>query len=389
MTKVDNRLKPLSWLYGFGVGVRNELFNLKLLKSKEFDIPVIGVGNITVGGTGKTPCVEYLVNLLKNYCRLAVLSRGYKRKSKGFVIVNIDKHRTTSIDVGDESFQMKSKFPDVIVAVDEKRVDGIEKLLRLPEKPELIILDDCYQHRYVKPGLNILLIDYNRMISEDCLLPAGRLREPASNRDRADIIIVTKCPADMKPIDFRVLTKTVDTFPYQKLFFSTIIYENLRKGLTEGKNRSLTDLENTNVLLLSGIATPEQLHEDLAHYTSKITPLFFPDHHDFNDEDVKKINFTFAGMAEPKLVITTEKDEVRLKNTYGLSEDVKDHLYVLPITMQIINEQEDKFRKIIAEYANINLEPVTETVTNSIQMEFLDNSVKDEEQKPQVISFDF
>ncbi|MDO4802473.1 MAG: tetraacyldisaccharide 4'-kinase, partial [Prevotellaceae bacterium] len=217
---------PLSWGYGLAVFLRNELFDLGILKSQEFDIPIIGVGNITVGGTGKTPCVEYLIRLLKDDCKVAVLSRGYKRKTKGYVLAN---DNTPATDIGDEAFQIKQKFPEVIVAVDEKRVDGIKHLLQLNPKPDVVILDDCYQHRYVKPGINILLMDYNNMPDKDKLLPAGRLREPVSSRIRADIIIVTKCPADLKPIDFRVLTKEVGVYPYQRVYFSSIQYQALRK----------------------------------------------------------------------------------------------------------------------------------------------------------------
>lgn len=385
LIKIDSKLKPLSWLYGFAVGIRNELFNLNILKSKEFDIPIIGVGNITVGGTGKTPCVEYLIRLLQDNCKLAVLSRGYKRKSKGFVLAKNEDYGTSSTEIGDEPYQLKTKFPNVIVAVDEERVDGIEKLLSLPEKPDLIILDDCYQHRYVKPGLNILLIDYNRMISDDYLLPAGRLREPAYNRDRADVIIVTKCPANMKPIEFRVLTKTVNAYPYQKLFFSTIAYGNLRKVFSDSPEIVLDSLEETNVLLLTGIATPEQLHDSLTTYTKKLHPLAFPDHHEFTDEDVKKINSAFASISEPKLIVTTEKDETRLKSLFGLSDEVKEKMYVLPIMMEIINENKEKFQKVIADYSCINIQPTVQNKRDTLDT--LQSAIS-EEVKPKIISFD-
>ncbi|MDO5447793.1 MAG: tetraacyldisaccharide 4'-kinase, partial [Prevotellaceae bacterium] len=314
MNKIDRinpKLIPLSWLYGLGVGIRNELFNMKLLPSKQFDVPVIGIGNITVGGTGKTPHVEYLIELLRKNCKVAVLSRGYMRKTKGFVLA--DKNSRME-EIGDEPYQMMQKYPDVTFAVDEKRVDGIKRLLALEKSrvPDVILLDDSYQHRYVKPGINILLVDYHHLISEDHLLPAGRLREPASNRDRADVIVITKCPDNMKPIDFRVLTKTIEALPYQKLFFSTIEYKQLRKIFLDNVDEiaSLDDLENKNVLMLTGIASPEALHEEISKHTNKIVPLSFDDHHDFLPNDIAKINATFANMAEPKLIITTEKDEM-------------------------------------------------------------------------------
>ena len=207
------------------VNFRNTLFNLNILRGKEFEVPVISVGNITVGGTGKTPHTEHLIRLLSKKFDIAVLSRGYKRKSSGFMVVETN---STSSQTGDEPLQIKKKFPSVMVAVDEKRVRGIEKILAISEKrPDVIILDDAFQHRYVTPSINILLIDFSRMITEDDLLPLGRLREPASNRDRANIIIVTKCPREIKPIDERIITKDLHIWPYQDLFFSRIKYGEL------------------------------------------------------------------------------------------------------------------------------------------------------------------
>ncbi len=335
---------PLSWGYGLAIFLRNELFDFGILRSQEFDIPIIGVGNITVGGTGKTPCVEYLIRLLKDDCKVAVLSRGYKRKTKGYVLAN---DNTPANDIGDEAFQIKQKFPEVIVAVDEKRADGIKHLLQLNPKPDVVILDDSYQHRYVKPGINILLMDYNNMPDKDKLLPAGRLREPVSSRSRADIIIVTKCPADLKPIDFRVLTKEVGVYPYQRVYFSSIEYQPLRK-MESGGSASITP--DTNVLLLTGIATPMQMYEDIKKKTTHITSLTFADHHEFLADDILKINNTFANMAQPKIIVTTEKDETRLMATTKLSQEVKDNLYVQPIEVRIINEQEEKFMNTIEEF---------------------------------------
>ena len=385
--RLNTKLIPLSWLYGFAVGVRNELFNLKILKSKQFKEPVIGIGNITVGGTGKTPHVEYLVELLKESCKLAVLSRGYKRKTKGFVLADAN----TGIDsIGDEAFQVKQKYPNITVAVDEKRVDGIKHLLALEgdAKPDVILLDDCYQHRYVKPGISILLVDYHHMLSDDHLLPAGRLREPASNRDRADVIIITKCPEEMKPIDFRVLTKTIDAYPYQKLFFSSIVYKSLNKVFSnnEEKTEELSHMTDRNVLLLTGIASPETIHDEISKYTTKIIALNFDDHHEFLPNDISKINATFANMPEPKLIVTTEKDVTRLKAVSGLSEDVKAHLYSLPISVKIINDQEDKFNKMIADYVRQNSETDV-VIAKKEEEEKPVEVVKKVEESPKTISF--
>ena len=349
---INSKLIPLSWLYGLAVGVRNELFNLKILRSKSYEFPVIGIGNITVGGTGKTPHVEYIINMIKRSCRVAVLSRGYKRSSKGYVLADANTPMTM---IGDEPFQMKKKFPEVIVAVDEKRTDGIDKLMQLNEKPDVVVLDDCYQHRYVKPGMQILLVDYNHMPGDDHLLPAGRLREPAANRDRADIIIVTKCPADMKPIDFRVLTKTINAYPYQKLFFSTMEYQQLYKLFDNEVSLSLTDIPaEANILLLTGIARPEQMHAELHKQAKNITHLSFGDHHDFTANDATTINTTFAAMPEKRIIITTEKDASRLMFLEGLSDEVRQNLYVLPIMVRFLNEQEDRFHKLIADFVSHN-----------------------------------
>ena len=198
--KINEWLTPLSWFYGLGVNIRNFLFDTGMQKSRSFKTPVISVGNITVGGTGKTPHVEYLVRLLQDHLRLAVLSRGYKRKTNGFVIAD---DTTKMSDIGDEPFQMKQKFPKLTVAVDHSRADGICRLTKNDSKDadiDVVLLDDAFQHRQVKPGINILLVDYHRLIIYDKLLPAGRLREPLYGKDRADIVIVTKCPSELKPM---------------------------------------------------------------------------------------------------------------------------------------------------------------------------------------------
>ena len=222
---------------------------MKVLKSRSFDTPVISVGNITVGGTGKTPHVEYLVRLLKNQQHVAVLSRGYKRKSKGFLLAA---NNTPMSDIGDEPYQMKQKFKDIDVAVDNKRTRGIQNLISgdYTGKPvDVILLDDAFQHRYVKPGLNILLIDYHRLVIYDKLLPAGRLREPVSGKDRADIVIVTKCPKTLTPMEFRVLTKQMNLYPYQQLYFTTLEYDYLMPLYpieTENTVSSLDSLKGKN-----------------------------------------------------------------------------------------------------------------------------------------------
>ena len=353
--KLNKKLLPLSWIYGLGVGFRNFLFEMGILKEHAYNTPVISVGNITVGGTGKTPHVEYLIRLLKDKIHVAVLSRGYKRKSSGFLMAKSD---TPLHELGDEPYQMKQKYAEIDVAVDAKRTRGIENLVsgKYTEKEvDAILLDDAYQHRYVKPGLNILLVDYHRLIIHDKLLPVGRLREPVKGKDRADIVIVTKCPRTLTPMEFRVLTKQMNLYPYQQLYFTTIKYEPLRP-LFDGTEHfgKLEDLANRHILLLTGIASPKQIYYDLKPYTSYIHPLRYGDHHNFKKKDIKKINDAFEALPSPKLIITTEKDAVRLKEIEGLSPETRRSLYVLPISIDFMLQGDESFNEKIIGYVHKN-----------------------------------
>ena len=351
--KINEWMLPLSWLYGLGVRLRNQMFELGILKSRSFDIPVISVGNITVGGSGKTPHVEYLIRLLKDKVKVAVLSRGYKRKSKGFVLADAE---TCMKDIGDEPYQMKTKFPDIHVAVDKNRCHGIDMLTgnEKSNDTDVILLDDAFQHRYVKPGVNILLVDYHRLIIYDKLMPAGRLREPQNGKARADIVIITKCPKDLKPMEFRVIIKAMDLYPYQQLFFTTLEYDNLRQ-MQGGEEMSLKQLnKNTNILLLTGIASPKQMTYDLKEYSDNITPMTFPDHHQFTDKDIELINNTFCQMSSPKMIITTEKDSVRLTGMEGLSDEIRRNIYILPIRIKFMLGQEEEFNNKIIGYVQKN-----------------------------------
>lgn len=358
---INKKLLPFSWLYGFGVGFRNMLFEMGILKSRSYTVPVISVGNITVGGTGKTPHVEYLIRLLKDKANVAVLSRGYKRKSHGFVLADAE---TPMKMIGDEPYQMKQKFPDITVAVDSKRTRGIDHLIggEAGKDIDVVLLDDAFQHRYVKPGINILLVDYHRLIIYDELLPAGRLREPVKSKDRADIVIITKCPWNLKPMEFRVITKAMKLYPYQQLFFSTHEYEMPIAVFPEEQGKlgasetldSLASLKDKNVLLLTGIGSPEQMKHDMEQMTDHVTPLTFSDHHDFKQKDIVAINEAFAALPEPKVIITTEKDATRLAVLEELSSEVKQHLYKLPIYIQIMQDQEELFNQAILGYVRKN-----------------------------------
>ena len=356
--RVNKALLPLSWLYGLAVGVRNMLFDVGLFRSRAFEIPVIAVGNITVGGTGKTPHVEYLTDLLRKYCRVAVLSRGYKRKSKGFLKAA---EGTTMTEIGDEPYQMRRKFPDVTVAVDKNRCHGIDVLTAEDKTLDVILLDDAFQHRYVKPGINILLVDYHRLIIYDKLLPAGRLREPLSGKSRADIVIVTKCPRNMKPMEYRVITKAMSLYPFQMLFFTSLEYGRLRPVFKEGGARQGTcdpndpeQLRQCHVLLLTGIASPRQMIQDMTPRVASLTPLTYRDHHAFTAKDIRAINQTLDDLPEPRIIITTEKDTVRLEQTEGLSPEARACLYEQPVKPCFMQEQESNFNNHIIDYVHKN-----------------------------------
>lgn len=350
--KINRWLQPLSWFYGLGVRFRNTLFETGFLKSKSFTMPIISVGNITVGGTGKTPHVEYLIRLLQDHSRVAVLSRGYKRKSHGFQIAD---ESSTARTIGDEPFQMKQKYPKVIVAVDKDRVHGIEALNQQHHDIDVILLDDAFQHRYVKPGINILLVDYHRLIIYDTLLPAGRLREPLTGKNRADIVIITKCPKDLKPMEYRVITKAMDLYPYQQIFFTTLEYGDIKPIFKkEGTLANLEQLKNHHVLLLTGIASPRQMKEDISPMVSKLSMLSFPDHHAFNQKDIEQICSEFAKLPSPKCIITTEKDAARIIGLKGLCEEIKENIYILPVRIKFMLNQEEKFNDNIIGYVRKN-----------------------------------
>lgn len=336
-------LLPISWLYGFVVFIRNKMFECKILKQKEYDVPVICVGNITVGGTGKTPHTEYLIELLQSDYRIAVLSRGYKRKSKGFVLAQ---KGSTVDEIGDEPYQIKSKYPNILVAVDGERQRGIENLLALPEneKPNVILLDDAFQHRYVKPSFTILLTDYNRLMTRDKLLPAGRLREPVHYAEKANIIIVTKCPDGITPLDLRLLAKDIQAYPYQDLFYTSFRYGALMPVFTENEEElSLKKLQNKDVLLVAGIANPRPFFKKVKRYIKKAETLQYSDHYQFTPKDISDMKSSLKSMGDKeKVIIVTEKDAARFRSMSNLDEEVKSILYYLPIRVSFVNEEEKK-----------------------------------------------
>lgn len=341
-------LIPLNIIYSTIVGTRNFLFHIGILKTKSFGIPVLCVGNITVGGTGKTPHTELIIAELKEKFRVACLSRGYKRKTRGFIIAG---DKSTARDIGDEPMQIKNKFPDIIVACDANRVRGIEKLLALPEKPEVIILDDAFQHRYVQADKNIVLVDYNRPVYEDYLLPMGRLRESTSALKRADYIIVTKCPKNMQPIERRIVSKHLKIKAYQQLFFTTMEYGSIKS--LNGNDSPAIPSKEAAILCITGIACPESYVSHLENYTGNITHLKYSDHYNFKKSDIIRIEKAFSELnRKEKYIFTTEKDAARLISC-ELPEELKQHIYYIPIIPVFMN-QENLLLNELSEYVRKN-----------------------------------
>lgn len=333
--QLNSFLSPLSFLYGLGVKARNQLFDWGLLPSERYPIPIISIGNLAVGGTGKTPHTEYIIRLLKNEYKIAVLSRGYKRQSSGFLLANTT---STSREIGDEPFQMKNKFPDILVAVDANRRRGIRNLLALPDeqRPEVILLDDAFQHRYVIPSLSIVLTDYHRLFYSDKLMPVGLLREPIHGIRRADMVIVTKCKEDMKPIEYRIIEENMKLRAHQLLYFTHIVYDEI-KPVFPAKSRNLTKdkiKKKDDILLVSGIASPGHFFKEVKKYSNRIQLINFPDHHDFNKRDFKRMKAIVDKMPSAnKWILVTEKDAARLKDNPLVPDKWKDILYYLPITI--------------------------------------------------------
>jgi tetraacyldisaccharide 4'-kinase len=336
-------LFPFSLLYGLVVIIRNWCYDGGILKSRSFKLPVISVGNLDVGGAGKSPMTEYLVRLLKKKYKLATLSRGYGRETKGYLVATAF---TTASQIGDEPAQFKHKFPDITVAVCEKRVVGIKQLI---PGHNLVILDDAYQHRGVKPGLSILLFDYNRIDEPHLLLPAGNLREPFSGRWRADIIVISKCPEQLTSDEQSVIVGKIGPLPYQSLFFTTVSYCVFEDRA--GKRTNTTIDADTTVFLLTGIANPQPLAQHLEKYTAKIIHHNYPDHHRFSLKNISKLADEFSACeTQKKVIITTEKDAQRLVERELLNLVQNLPIEVIPIGIQFLDNSQQQFDQLVTEY---------------------------------------
>lgn len=328
-------LTPLSWVYGAVTWVRNKLFDIGVFKEEHFDIPTVCVGNITVGGTGKTPHVEYIANILSNEYNIAVLSRGYKRKTKGFVLAN---SKSTPEQIGDEPMQIFQKLGTQLkVAVCENRSEGIKQLQKNFPNLDLILLDDAFQHRWVKPKVSVLLTDFSRPFYNDKLLPLGRLRESAHAAIRADIVVVTKCPENLTPLQYSLVRKQLDLMAYQKSFFSRYKYGSLLPVFPdEAKYEvSLSALTaRDTVLLLTGIAHPRYFVRHFKQYPFAVKVDHYPDHHDFTRKDIADIQTLFKRLkGERKIIVTTEKDAVRLSFNPYFPRELKPFIFYIPVTV--------------------------------------------------------
>ena len=322
---------PFAILYTIITSVRNSLFNLKFYKSKKFKIPLIGVGNLSTGGTGKTPMVEYIFKVFSKEFKLALLSRGFKRSTKGYVKANKD---SNSSNIGDEPFQIFSKFKNIDVAVDENRVRGVLNLLKHSKNLQSIVLDDCFQHRSVSLKLNILLTTYESPYYKDFILPIGNLRELRAGYKRADVIIVTKCPKDLLEEEMKKTRKDVSLKSHQNLFFTSIKYNNFLLGESE---ININDLSDSKVLLVTGIANDKEIVNYLRNKNVQFDKISFSDHYKYSLKDIKKIELDFSD----RIIITTEKDYQKIKLI-----DKKNKWYYLQMETYFL-ENEDLFKKII------------------------------------------
>ncbi len=329
-------LLPISWIYGAVILLRNKLYDKNILKSASFNFPIICVGNLATGGTGKTPVTEYLIRLLKNDYKTATLSRGYKRKTAGFAIANTN---TTALEIGDEPMQFHQKFPDVAVAVGEERIVAIPQLLHERPETQVILLDDAFQHRQVQAGLNIILTDHSNLYTRDFILPAGDLRDVRSSSKRADIIIVTKCKADLSEEDKIAIIAEINPATGQSVYFTTIVYSKPHHLFT----KEIIDIEpDCGILLVCGIANPRPLKEHLTKYADSYDMLRYADHHIFHSNDLQEIRQHFKKIrSDKKVVLTTEKDAVRLEK---FEKELSDFpVYVVPIEHQFLFNEADNF----------------------------------------------
>ncbi len=342
---------PFSLIYGMVVWLRNGLYNKGFFKSASFGLPVICVGNLSVGGTGKSPMVEYLVLHLKNNFKVATLSRGYKRKTKGYALAS---ENTTAIDIGDEPMQFHRKFPDVPIAVGEERIVAIPQLLHDKPETELIILDDAFQHRAIRAGFNIILTDCENLFTRDFYLPTGDLRDERSSYKRADTIVVTKCKNDLSEDEKNAIIKEINPLPHQQVFFAAISY-GTAYHITKNSFGYID--EETEVLLVTGIANPKPLKKYLEERIHTYYMMHFSDHHIFSIDDWKDIKKRFEGIeSKNKMILTTEKDAMRLQK---FEQEINGMpFYVVPIEHKFLFNEGGLFNDTIISFIENFKKPV-------------------------------
>lgn len=345
-------LYPFALIYGLGVLLRNTLFDIGLLSEKKYPFPLISVGNIAAGGTGKSPHVEYLLNLIKDKYEVATLSRGYGRKTSGYLEVTKD---SSFFDVGDEPRMFFAKYPDVTISVDANRRRGINKIKELHPDNKCIILDDAFQHRSVSPGLNILLTEYSRLYINDLLLPTGYLREPQMGAKRADYIIVTKCPQIFSPVDARAIRTKLKIKDYQTVFFSYFKYGGLKPVYIDSKLDIPELNQKLDVVLLTGIARAKNMFFAINERVNKIDHLNFPDHHVFTMSDINRVIKAFTALKqENKIILTTEKDAMRL-HVPGIEELLAElPVYYIPVEVDFHGKDKKDFDENILTYVKRN-----------------------------------
>jgi tetraacyldisaccharide 4'-kinase len=345
-------LLPFSFLYGVITLIRNRLYDWHVLPEKKFDVHTIGVGNLAVGGAGKTPLVEYLIRLLiSEDPSIATLSRGYKRKTSGFVLAT---ENSTADDIGDEPLIYKSKYK-VQVAVDANRVNGVHNLNLLDRAPKIILLDDVFQHRAIKCGLNIVVSDYNNLYFKDHMLPSGTLREFRSGIHRADIIIISKTPEKTSPVEIRTILKDVQPRAHQQVYFSYLSYGELYAiNNPNDKIDTLKDLFRYKIISFAGIANAQPMVNYLKEYAAEVKHLSFDDHHEYSLKDLEEIDRYYHGIeGGNKILVTTEKDLMRLKNNPVWEIAQRMNIYILPVDVSF-KDREEEFNEVILKYVRTN-----------------------------------
>lgn len=342
-------LYPLALVYGAVVWMRNRLYDSGFYSSIEFSVPVISVGNLSVGGTGKTPHIEYLVRLLQYQFKTATMSRGYKRRTQGFLLADAE---TNALRIGDEPMQYHMKFPELTVSVAEERMTGIPRLLQQRPSVEVVLLDDAFQHRSVKAGVNILITDYAKPFYKDRILPAGTLRENRPAYKRADVIIVSKCPENLTEAAAQEMIKQINPFPHQQVFFTKIFYETPHDILTGEK----VSLQGKSVVLVCCIAKPEPLIARVEQTAKEVHVLSYPDHHYFFKKDMEEIKETYDNWnATDKIIVTTEKDATRLHLHADKIKEWGIRIVVLPIQVSFLFNKGSEFDQLILSYTERTL----------------------------------